>query len=47
LLPVCSHHHHKIHDEGWDIELDTNRRLTLRLPDGTIRNTGPPKCSAA
>lgn len=21
LLPVCSHHHHKIHDEGWVIEL--------------------------
>ena len=42
LLPVCSHHHTKIHHHGWIVELGPNRELTLRLPDGTIRTTGPP-----
>lgn len=47
LLPVCSHHHHKIHDDGWTIRLGTQRQLTLTLPDGTIRTTGPPRRNAA
>jgi hypothetical protein len=47
LLPVCLRHHTKIHDGGWDIELGPNRQLTIRLPDGTIHNTGPPKRTAA
>ena len=47
LLPVCSHHHSKIHDSGWDIELGPNRELTIRFPDGTIHNTGPPTRRAA
>jgi len=42
LLPVCVHHHHKIHDTGWNIELDRHRQLTVRLPDGTVMSTGPP-----
>jgi hypothetical protein len=42
LLPVCSIHHTKIHHDGWVVELGPNRELTLRLPDGTIRTTGPP-----
>ena len=47
LLPVCSHHHHKIHDEGWAIELGLRRALTLRLPDGQVMTTGPPTRTAA
>ena len=47
LLPVCTHHHTKIHDAGWQIELGPNRELTLRLPDGAIHNTGPPSRQAA
>ena len=47
LLPVCSHHHTKIHHAGWIIDLDANRRLTITFPDGTVRNTGPPRRSAA
>ncbi len=47
LLPVCSRHHHNIHDNGWEVHLDDHRRLTLTLPDGSIRNTGPPRRSAA
>jgi len=47
LLPVCSHHHHQIHDGGWIVSLGTDRRLTLTLPDGTVRSTGPPRRAAA
>lgn len=47
LLPVCTHHHTKIHDDGWHIEIGPNRELTLRLPDGIIHNTGPPNRQAA
>ncbi len=47
LLPVCSHHHGKIHNDGWIVELGPNRALTLRLPDGSIHNTGPPSIRAA
>ncbi|NND75820.1 MAG: HNH endonuclease, partial [Ilumatobacter sp.] len=47
LIPVCVHHHHKIHDAGWNITLGANRELTLTLPDGTIHNTGPPNRLAA
>jgi hypothetical protein len=42
LIPVCSVHHGRIHNDGWVIELGPNRELTLRLPDGTIHTTGPP-----
>jgi hypothetical protein len=47
LLPVCTHHHGTIHDHGWIIELGPNRELTIRFPDGTVRNTGPPARRAA
>ncbi|MEP2370864.1 DUF222 domain-containing protein [Ilumatobacter sp.] len=47
LLPVCAAHHSRIHDDGWAVELGPNRRLTLRLPDGTVRSTGPPSIRAA
>ena len=47
LLPVCTHHHSKIHDAGWNIELGPNRELTIRFPDGTVHNTGPPTRRAA
>ncbi|BAN00735.1 HNH endonuclease signature motif containing protein [Ilumatobacter coccineus] len=42
LLPVCAVHHTKIHNDDWIIELGPNRELTLTLPDGRIRCTGPP-----
>ena len=42
LLPVCTVHHTKIHHDGWTVALGPNRELTLRLPDGTTRTTGPP-----
>jgi hypothetical protein len=47
LLPLCAHHHSKVHDAGWDLGLGPNRELTVTFPDGTIRNTGPPSRRAA
>jgi hypothetical protein len=47
LLPVCTRHHGRIHNDGWVVELGPRRELTLRLPDGTIHNTGPPIRRAA
>jgi hypothetical protein len=47
LLPVCSRHHHNIHDSGWQVTLGPNRQLTLRYPDGTTQTTGPPTIRAA
>ncbi len=42
LIPVCVHHHHKIHDAGWNIELGHERHLVITLPDGTTMMNGPP-----
>ena len=36
LRPACSRHHHRIHDDGWQIELDDQGDVTIRLPDGTL-----------
>lgn len=47
LLPVCSKHHTKIHNNGWVVALGPNRDLTLTLPDGQVMTTGPPKRDAA
>jgi hypothetical protein len=43
LLPLCSHHHHKVHDDGWTITLGANRELTIDFPDGRTMTTGPPR----
>jgi len=42
LVPICSKHHARIHHDGWTITLGPHRELSLRLPDGTVRSTGPP-----
>ncbi|MEL6893227.1 MAG: HNH endonuclease, partial [Actinomycetota bacterium] len=47
LLPVCQHHHTRLHDEEWQLTLGPNRELTIVFPDGTMRSTGPPRRSAA
>ena len=47
LLPLCVQHHSKVHSQGWVITLGPGRVLTLRLPDGTVHNTGPPGRRAA
>ncbi|MFK7917884.1 MAG: HNH endonuclease signature motif containing protein [Ilumatobacter sp.] len=47
LLPVCQHHHTRIHRDEWNVRLDANRELTITLPDGQVLRTGPPRRSAA
>jgi hypothetical protein len=47
LIPICAHHHTKVHDSGWNLRLGPNRELTINFPDGTIHNTGPPNRQAA
>ncbi len=47
FLPICERHHQKIHHHDWQISLGPNRELTIRLPDGQIMTTGPPKRDAA
>jgi hypothetical protein len=43
LLPLCHHHHHSVHEGGWNLALDEHRNLTITYPDGNIMTTGPPK----
>jgi GGDEF domain-containing protein len=47
LLPVCAHHHTRLHTEQWDLTLGPDRELTIRFPDGNILTTGPPTRHAA
>ena len=47
FLPIYERHHQKIHHHGWLVSLGPNRQLTIRLPDGQIMTTGPPKRDAA
>lgn len=34
LIPLCSRHHHVIHDHGWVLDLSPDRTLTITKPDG-------------
>ncbi len=47
LIPLCVLHHHKIHDQNWQITLTADRTLTVTLPDGRIMTTGPPHTRTA
>jgi hypothetical protein len=40
LLPLCSRHHHAVHEGGWTLVLHADRTITLRRPDGTIHHHG-------
>ena len=41
LIPLCSVHHHRVHDDGWRIQLDDQRNLTVTKPDGQTWKTIP------
>ncbi len=41
LIPLCSDHHHKVHEGGWSIHLDEARNLTIKRPDGTVFQVQP------
>ena len=35
LIPICSRHHHVVHEAGWSLTLEPDRTLVIRQPDGT------------
>ena len=40
LLPLCSLHHHLVHEGGWTLTINPDRIITLRRPDGTLHFHG-------
>ena len=40
LTPLCSTHHHLIHEGGWTLQLDAHRHTTWRRPDNTTHYHG-------
>ena len=42
LIPLCTRHHHAVHDDGWQLTLQPDRTLTIAYPDGRQQTTGPP-----
>jgi hypothetical protein len=40
LVPLCSRHHHLVHEGGWMLRLTSQRVITLIRPDGTVQFTG-------
>mgnify|MGYP000249285442 CR=1 FL=1 len=47
LIPICSRHHHLVHDRGWQLTLGPHRELTVTTPSGRVMTTGPPHRWAA
>jgi Domain of unknown function (DUF222)/HNH endonuclease len=41
LVPVCSRHHHLVHEGGWRLLIDKARTITLIRPDGQIDTRTP------
>ncbi len=39
LVPLCSHHHHAVHEGGWTLHLGADRALTISRPDGSHHAT--------
>ncbi len=36
LIPLCSRHHHVVHEGGWTLHLAPDRTLTITQPDGVV-----------
>lgn len=47
LIPLCSHHHARLHADHWKCELKPGRQVVFTLPDGTILANAPPHTMAA
>ncbi len=47
LIPLCSRHHHDVHEGGWSVKLHADtRRLDIRSPDGRHHATTWPDRTA-
>ena len=42
LIPLCSKHHHLVHEGGWNIKLLPDRTLKIYQPNGRHHTTVPP-----
>ncbi|MDQ3738388.1 MAG: HNH endonuclease [Actinomycetota bacterium] len=40
LIPLCSRHHHTVHEGGWTLILAADRTITLHRPDSTLAYQG-------
>ena len=40
LLPLCSRHHHLVHEGGWTLTLRSDRTTVWCRPDGTLHYDG-------
>ncbi len=47
LAPLCSKHHHLVHEGGWILHLAPDRTLTVTRPGGIISVHPPPNAKAA
>lgn len=47
LAPLCPHHHHRIHDDGWVLTLDGQGKAMVVRSDGHVMTTGPPRGAEA
>jgi len=36
LVPLCSRHHHAVHEGGWKLSMDKSRTVTVVVPDGRV-----------
>lgn len=41
LVPVCSHHHHLIHDDGYRLTIDADRTVHVHNPSGLLLSSVP------
>lgn len=41
LVPLCTRHHHQVHEGRWRIELLPDRSLRILRPDGVLHRTVP------
>jgi hypothetical protein len=42
LVVLCSRHHHRLHEPGWDAKLKPDGALRIAHPDGAVRTSRPP-----
>jgi hypothetical protein len=47
LLPLCTRHHHLVHEGGWHVRIRSDRSLVVTMPDGSVTNHSPPMQRAA
>jgi hypothetical protein len=40
LIPVCTHHHHQLHEGGWTLTMTPDRVITVHTPNGTPHHHG-------